>query len=299
MPKPDLSIIIVSYNTKQLTKNCLDSIHKSLNNSDIKVEIIVIDNGSSDGSVIMLKKFSSNYSNIRIIVNKSNKGFGKANNQGIKTANADYILLLNSDIVVLNNAIDNLYRFYRQNEIKINFLGGKLLNKDLSSQPSCGPEYSLPMIFAHLFLRGDYWHLTRNSPDKLSEVDWISGACILTKKDYLNRVNGFDEKIFMYMDEIDLLYRAKHKGMRVFFYPDAQFIHYGSASSGNKTYPILQVFKGLVYFYEKNRSSKAQLLLKIMLKLKAAIGVVLGYLVNNDYLKQTYGKAYKMVSLVG
>ena len=296
MPQPDLSIIVISYNTIGITKNCLESIMKSLKNSKIKVEIIVVDNGSNDGSIKMLETLSVN--ELRVIKNKKNLGFGKANNHAVELASSNYILFLNSDIIVLDSAIEELYKFYKQNENMINFLGGKLLNKDMTPQPSCGPFYSLPVIFAALFLRGDYWGLTRYSPKTLKEVDWISGACILSKKQYLNSINGYDETIFMYMDEIDLLCRAKKLGYRVFFYPDARFIHLGSASSQSRKYPILQVFNGLLYFYKKHYSTSSQFLLKIMLKLKAAIGLTVGQILNNKYLKETYAKAYQMVKLV-
>ena len=295
MKKYDLSIIITSYNTREITRNCLDSILKSLKKSSLNYEIIVVDNASLDDSVKMLKSLRIN--DLRIIENKKNLGFGKANNQAVELASSDYILFLNSDILVLDSAIKELYKFYKQNENMINFLGGKLLNKDMSQQASCGPFYTLPIVFAALFLRGDYYSLTRYSPNKLKEVDWISGACILTKKQYLQSINGFDENIFMYMDEIDLLYRAKMKNYRVFFYPNARFIHLGSASSGERKYPILQVFKGLIYFYKKHYSAPKLILLKIMLKLKARVGLTLGNLFNNAYLKETYGKALKLVEV--
>ena len=297
MKTVDLSIIVISYNTKQITKDCLESIIKSLKNSSINYEIIVIDNISNDDSLEMLRKYSNKYSNIELIENKENVGFGRANNQGVRVAKSEYIFFLNSDIVVLEDAIEKLYNFYKQNEKKINFLGGKLLNKDMSLQPSSAPFYTLPVIFAALFLRGDYWGLTRNSPKTLKETDWVSGACILTKKKYFNKISGFDERVFMYMDEVDLLYRAKKNGMRVFFYPEAKFIHLGSASSGGKTYPILQVFNGLMFFYEKHYSKAELFLLKIMLKLKALIGLSIGHVTNNKYLKETYGKAYQMVKM--
>lgn len=299
----DLSIIMVSFNTREITKNCLESIYSSLKNSKLKVEIIVVDNGSNDGTQKLLEtqnsklKTRSQKLELKTLLNQNNLGFGKANNQGVKNASAEYILFLNSDTLVLDDAIEKLYKFYQRNENTINFLGGKLLNKDKSPQPSCGPFYTLPVVFAALFLRGDYYSLTRYSPSKLKEVDWISGACILTKKKCLSAINGFDENIFMYMDEIDLLYRAKKESFKVFFYPDAKFIHLGSASSASRKYPILQVFNGLIYFYKKHYSAPNLFLLKIMLKLKALIGLIFGYILNNTYLKETYGKAFRLVEM--
>jgi len=299
--KFNISIIVVSYNTEKITINCLKSIIKSLKDSALKFEIIVVDNASEDNSVSSIKKLQSNIKipnlKITLIENKKNIGFGAANNQAVKIAKSNYILFLNSDIIVLNNAIEKLYNFYKRNKKKLNFLGGKLLNKNGTNQPSCGPMYTLPMIFAHLFLRGDYWGLTRYSPNKLREVDWISGACILTKKEYFEKVGGFDEKIFMYMEEIDLFYRAKKQGFKIFFYPEAKFIHLGSQSSGEQTFPILQVYQGLIYFYKKHFSQFSIFILVIMLKLKALIGFLIGKIINSKYLIQTYEKAWMLAKM--
>jgi len=293
-----LSIIIISYNTEKITIDCLKSIIESLKNSSLKYEIVVIDNASKDNSVLAIKRLESEIKNcnlkITLIKNKKNIGFGAANNQAAKLAKSDYLLFLNSDIIVLNAAIEKLYNFYKQNEKLFNFLGGKLLNKDMTSQPSCGPMYTLPMVFAHLFLRGDYWGLTRSSPNKLKEVDWVSGACILTKKEYFEKIGGFDEKIFMYMEEVDLLYRAKKQGFKIFFYPEARFIHLGSQSSAGRTFPILQVYQGLIYFYKKHFSQLSLFILIIMLKLKALLGFLIGKIINNQYLTQTYAKAWQV-----
>jgi GT2 family glycosyltransferase len=294
----DLSIVIISYNTEKITIDCLKSIIESLKNSSLKYEIIVVDNASKDNSVSSIKKLKSEIKNrnlkINLIENKENIGFGPANNQAVKLAKSDYLLFLNSDIIVLKASIEKLYNFYKQNEKLFNFLGGKLLNKDGTSQPSCGPMYTLPMIFAHLFLHGDYWGLTRYSPNKIKEADWISGACILTKKEYFEKLGGFDEKIFMYMEEIDLFYRAKKHGFKVFFYPEAQFIHLGSQSSTGRSFPILQVYQGLIYFYKKHFSKFSLFILIIMLKFKALIGFLIGKIINNQYLIQTYAKAWQI-----
>ncbi len=298
--KIDLSIVIISYNTKKITQECLRSVFQSLASStnNLQYEIIVVDNASTDGSMEMLRDLAKEKPNLILIENNKNVGFAKANNQGVKSASGDRVLFLNSDIIVLNQAIPLLYDFYRKHQNNIDFIGGKLLNKDLSPQPSCGPFYTLPVVFAALFLRGDYWGLTRYSPDKLKRVDWISGACILTKKNCFEAIGGFDEQIFMYMDEVDLLYRAKKRGYKTFFYPQTQFIHLGSASSAGRTYPILQVFKGLLYFYRKYYNTALSIFfLKIMLKLKALTALLIGRLTNNQYLVKTYAEAYKLAKM--
>ena len=294
----ELSIIIISYNTRKITRNCLRSIQASLKNSSLKYEVVVIDNASTDETVKSIQYSVSGIQNLKIIQNKKNRGFAQANNQGVAEAKGKYVLLLNSDTVVLDNAVEKLLQCYKRNEITIQFLGGKLFNKDRSPQPSCEPFYSPLVIFGALFLKGDYWGLTRYSPNSLKEVDWVSGACILTKKEYYNSVGGFDEQIFMYMDEIDLLYRAKQKGYRVFFYPEAEFVHLGSASSKGRTYPILQVYRGFLYFYKKHHNTSLSIfLLKCMLQLKSRIAIVIGKLTRNSYLINTYEEAQKLVEM--
>ncbi len=297
--RPKLSVIILSYNTKQITKNCLNSIRKETDVKKLPLEIIVVDNNSKDGSQEMLEKFKKQHEGknlkITLLLEKENLGFSKANNKAAKLAMADTLLFLNSDIIVLDRGIEKLYSFFEKKQRKYQFAGGKLLNKDLSPQPSCGPYYTLPIIFATLFLRGNYWGLTRYSPEKTKEVDWVSGACLMTKKDIFLDLGGFDENLFMYMEEVELLYRAKKTGYKTVFYPEARFIHLESASSKKRTYPIIQVYKGFAYLYQKHHGKLENLILKFLLKLKANIAILIGKITNNNYLIKTYEQAKKMV----
>jgi len=295
MESPDISIIIVSYNTEKITKNCLDSIYNSLKNTNLKYQIIIVDNASTDKSVEMLQKYSQKMNNLSLITNKENVGFGRANNQAVKTAKSNYLLFLNSDTLVLNNSIEKLLNIYKEHMEKIHFLGGKLLNSDMTIQPSAAYFFTLPIVFAALFLKGDYWGLTRFSPNKIKQVDWVAGACILTQKKYYNDVKGFDENVFLYMEEVDLLYRARQIGLSTFFCPQAEFIHLGFASTGNRSYPVIQVFKGLIYFYKKHYSRQSLFWLYVILKLKAIISIFIGKITKNNYLINTYEKAYKLV----
>ena len=297
-PTFDLSIIILSYNTKDITLQCLDSIYESLKGKDNPTtEIIVLDNASTDGSAEALKKYAHNHENFIFIENKENIGFGRGNNQAVKEAQGKYLLLLNSDTVILDNAITKMYKFYTENEDKVQFLGIKLLNKDETPQPSAAPFFTPLVVFGFLFLRGDYWGLTRYSPNTTRQVDWVAGACILCKKEYYEKLGGFDEKIFMYMEEVDLLYRARKEGYNTYFYPGAHIIHLGSASSGGRTFPILQVYKGYLYFYRKHYGKISMFFLKLMLKLKAALAYLLGRLTGRQYLIKTYEEAYKLVDM--
>jgi len=293
MAKIDLSIIIVSFNTKEITKNCIDSINQSLWKSKIKYEIIVVDNNSHDGSQELLSFLAKDKKNHLIYYQTGeNLGFGRGNNFGVKKSRGKYILLLNSDTIILNRSIEKLFNFYLENEKKVHFLGAKLLNKDLTPQPSAARFFTLPVVFAVLLFRGDYWGLTRFSPSVFKKVNWVSGACILTKKNHYRRLGGFDKNIFMYMEEVDLLYRAKKLKLDTYFYPEAKIIHLGSASSNGKTFPILQVYRGFLFFYKKHYSAFQLFILRLILKFKAIIAYLIGKIKKNQYLIETYEKAF-------
>ena len=296
---PELSIVIVSYNTRRITHRCLESIYKSFraykSSSSPSFEIILIDNASAlDDSGAYLAAYAQKHKNIVYIKNEQNIGFGPANNQAVRLARGKYLFLLNSDTIILKDAIYKLFSFYRKNEKKMHFVGPKLLNRDMRPQPSAAPFYSLPVVIGALFLRGDYWGLTRYSPKTTTKVGWVSGAAIMTKKEYYEKVGGFDETIFLYMEEVDLLYRAKRLGMNTYFYHKPKVVHLGFASSGGRTSPILQVYRGFLFFYKKHHSPFALFLLRFLLRLKAGFSWFLGYILNNNYLKQTYAEAYKV-----
>jgi len=305
MIKPILSIIILSYNTKGVLEDCLTSIvrhDKRLNFSGkslradqeeiIPAEIIVVDNGSTDGSREMI---NDQWPMVKLIVNKNNLGFGKANNQGMRKARGEYFLLLNSDTLLEEGAISQVV-FWLSSRSEFDLVGCKLLNLDKTSQPSTGRFPNLINSFSMLFL--DHLlkkQLIMDSPKEIKKVDWIMGACMFLRKDVFRQTKGFDEKIFMYMEEVEWCYRIKQAGFEVGFYPNAKIIHLGGASStSGRTAPIINIFKGLIYFYKKHYSKTSLFILKLMLKLKAGSSWLLGIISGNEYLKKTYHQAWEI-----
>lgn len=283
----DLSIVIVNYNSLNFLLNCLDSIKRSLRDSRLKYEIIVIDNTSIDNSQKIIKELPG----VKMISNKKNVGFGNACNQGIKYALGKFILLLNPDIVVLDRAIEKLINLLKGRR---GFIGGKLLNQDSTVQPSCGLFFSLPVVATMLFLQGERLRVTKFSPEKTGKVDWVSGACLAGRKSDFLKTGGFDKNIFLYMEEVDLLFRARSKHLPCFFYKDAEFIHYGAAISG-RTQAIKNIFKGLIYFYKKHYSARAVLILKFLLYIKAIIGISIGVITFNKKLENQYRLAINYI----
>lgn len=287
----DLSVIIVSYNTKKLLDDCLAFVYSSLKESNIEMEVIVVDNVSTDGSKEMIRK---KYPQVILVANRENVGFGRGNNQGIRKAKGDYILLLNSDTIVQDSAIAKLFHF-SQNHPDV-FVGPKLYNVDGSPQTSGGPFFSLPVVFASLFLKGDYIGLTRQSPDHTRYIDWVSGACIIAPKKLFMDGLLFDEGIFMYMEEIDLLMRARSRGYRTMFYHEAHITHLGSGSSTNRRKgPVLNIYRGFLYLYKKHYNKVSLAVLRFLLKAKALLAIGIARVTGNGELRSIYEEAYQLV----
>jgi GT2 family glycosyltransferase len=300
--KIKVSIIIPNWNTKKLLKRCLESLKWGVRSG--RWEVVVVDNGSSDGSVKMMEKWwsatrrkdTTSTTSLKIIRNRTNLGFGAANNQGMRIAKGDYFLLLNSDTIVKNSAPLKMAQFLDKHP-EVGVVGCKLLNPDGSSQPSAGPFPNLGMAAVMLFLEHWFGDLVRASFNKTKEVDWVMGAALMVRPEVVKKAGWMDEGIFMYMDEVEWCYRIKKGGWKVMFYPGAEIIHIGGASSktGRKE-PILNIYRGLVYFYKKHYPGWKLSILQIMLKLKAGGALMVGWLTKNNYLKQTYAEALKIAS---
>ena len=282
----DLSIIIVSFNTKSLLRDCLSSVFQQT--KGIKLEVIVVDNNSTDGSPQMVQE---KFAQAALIKNKKNLGFAKANNQGIGKAKGEYIFLLNSDTILKDNPFLKLKKF-AQDHPRAGVIGCRLLNKDGSHQPSVSPFFTLPRAFLWL-LTGD--KLLYASPAKTCQVDWVMGAALMAKKEAIGKVGLLDEDFFMYMEEVEWCYRAKKAGWQVWFYPEAEIFHLvrGSSPEGRQR-AIWGIYQGLILFYQKHFPFWQLLVLKLFLQAKAVLVWLIGVLTNNRYFKDTYAKAFQL-----
>ncbi|MBU1127063.1 MAG: glycosyltransferase family 2 protein [Patescibacteria group bacterium] len=291
MEKEIISIIILSWNTKDILKNCLRSIEYPKFGKWV-FEVIVIDNGSTDGSAQMVEK---DFREAVLVKNKKNLGYGAGNNIGIKKAKGEYLLFLNSDTLIKGDAIEEMAGFLKLHP-DTGMVGPKLLNEDGSDQPSAGKfpglRVSFVMLFAERFLGSKF---ARASYDKIKQVDWVMGAAMMTKKDVVERAGVMDEGIFMYMDEVEWCYRIKKQGFKIVFLPDPEVIHLWQKSSvSGREAPILNIYKGLIYFYKKHLPFWKLPVLMLMLKVKALTSIFVGVIFNNAYLKKTYAKALKI-----
>ena len=256
----DISIVIVSWNTCDLISDCIKSIFAVT--KGVAFEIIVVDNASSDNTVTSLRK---QYPQITVIAQNTNDGFSKANNVGIKASHGRNVLLLNPDTFLKEDAISMMSKFLDDNSA-YGAVGCRLLNRDGSIQYQCARTYPtawnqfcfLSMLeklfpknrlFASVELK--YWD-HRESRD----IDCISGACICSTKRVLSDLNGFDENIFMYTEDVDLCYRIRMAGLRIRYLADSSIFHYHGASSIKQTlnyFSLLKQKDSQIYFLKKHK----------------------------------------------
>lgn len=271
-----LSIIIVSYNTKELLKQCLESVISGLclvardkksntlpitNYQSPTTEIIVVDNGSTDGSVEVAQntklKMQNDNLKFKIVLNKENLGFAKAVNQGIKQAEGETILLLNSDTQVKDGALVKLIEFEKQ--VRPTIIGARMLNPDGTTQPSC---FYLPTI--KRAIKG-YWLGKKDFFSKYTPlgtepvpVETVSGGAMLISREIIEKIGLFDERYFMFFEDLDYCRRAGKAGYKIFYLPAAEIVHEHGASGKNlavyenqwkRLVPSSKIYHGKLNYY--------------------------------------------------
>jgi GT2 family glycosyltransferase len=245
----DLSVIIVNWNTRDLLRDCLNSVSKTISN--LIFEMIVVDNCSSDGSVAMLEK---EFPSVIRIVNEENKGFGAANNQALSIMKGRYALLLNSDAVLTTGAVNKLCDFCEANE-KAAIVCGQLLNADGSKQNSVASFPSLltlafnDSLLEYLFPRR--YPSKRYKHTSPIEVDSVIGACMMIRKKALEETGAFDERYFFFFEETDLAYTMRLKGWKIYQVPDAFIYHLQGQSIGHKAGSRIEFYRSRYQFLRK------------------------------------------------
>lgn len=226
----ELSIIILSYNTKDVLRDCLASFGAGKTNADAW-EIIVVDNASTDGSGETVRK---EYPAVRVIPKKSNLGYSAGNNVGIRQSKGKYILLLNSDTEASKDAIRETLTYFK-NHKEAGVATCKLLRPDGSMDPACHRGFPTPWAaFTYFFglerllpkssIFGGY-HLGYKSLSEPHEIDSPSGAFYMIRRDVVNKVGLLDEQFFMYGEDLDWSYRIKQAGWKILFYPYVTVLH--------------------------------------------------------------------------
>jgi GT2 family glycosyltransferase len=262
-----VSVIIVSYNTRQMTLDCLRSLYADLDLLKTSAEVFVVDNASQDGSADAVRDA---YPEVIVIANAENVGFGAANNQAMARATGEFLLLLNSDAFVAPGTVSALVACLRERP-DCAAVGPRLLNGDGTLQPSCY-RYPSPSRawFENLWLSaalprhpvvGDY---RRWEHDTERDVDWVIGACLLVRRAAYEQVGGFDERFYMYQEETDWQRRMKDQGWKIHFTPAAQATHLGGASGASESARINRhFFESLDRYEHKHHGLMGLLSLRI------------------------------------
>lgn len=250
----DLAIIIVSWNTREILRQCLQSVFASQTTKKFKVW--VVDNGSSDGSGQMIEDF---FPQIQMISNDDNVGFAHANNQAIKASSSDYVMLLNPDTVVEKDVVETLINFL-ENKPDIGAVGPRLLNPDRTLQESAYPEPTLAREFWRLFHLDRFYYYAKYPMDEWSlidarDVDALMGACLLVRRRALDQVGLLDDNFFVYSEEFDLCTRIREYGWRISWVPTVFVVHLGGQSTQQiKQEMFLQLYQGKIQYFRKHHS---------------------------------------------
>ncbi|MFL6216335.1 MAG: glycosyltransferase family 2 protein [Blastocatellia bacterium] len=275
MSNPTLSIIIVNWNTRDITRDCLRSVSHYAGGLDY--EVIVVDNASSDGSVEMIR---AEFPGVRLIANDTNLGFGRANNQAMRVARGQFFFLLNSDTLIFDDAIQRLIKFIAADS-RIGIAGCKLLFEDRTLQSSCSRFPSLRvtlledlMLYKFLprrlqgeLLLGGYW-----PHDRARDVDAVWGAAMMVRRQVFEQTGGFDERIFMYGEDLEWCMRVRDCGWRITFTPDAAIIHLNHKSSEKKYGDErIDLCHKRAYEIYRRRAGLAAMLLMMLIKTFGAL----------------------------
>ncbi|MEY4593925.1 MAG: hypothetical protein RIQ47_335 [Bacteroidota bacterium] len=279
-----LSVVIVNYNVKYFLEQCLRSVERA--GEGISMEVFVVDNNSVDGSVDMVQQ---KFPLVKLIANKENTGFSRANNQAIRQSSGEYVLLLNPDTVVEEDTFRKVVDFMDAHPdagglgVRMIDGSGKFLPESKRGLPT--PAVAFYKIFglSYLFPKSKTfgrYHLGYLPVDKVNEVDVLSGAFMLLRNSVLNKIGLLDEDFFMYGEDIDLSYRIQQLGAKNYYFPDTQIIHYKGESTKKSSVNYVFVFyNAMIIFAKKHFSpSNASLFsffIKIAIYLRAAMALMM------------------------
>lgn len=286
--KPDVSVIIVNWNTRDELRECLRSLHPSLH-PDVQAEIIVVDNASWDDSVAMVKR---EFPEVKLIENRLNEGFGKAHNRAAQVAQGRYLLLLNSDARAHPGALKQLVD-YADVHPEVGIIAPKVLNPDGSLQYSCRrfPVYEAGLfrntLLGRLFPQNRFvrdYLMTDFDHAHTMEVDWVSGCAMLIRRETWHHLGGFDEQFFMYCEDVDLCWRAHEAGWKVVYHPDAVVTHaIGQSTDKAVNAMIRQFHHSHRLFFQKHYARRlpiwSRLLIPIGLWIRANLLIARNHLI--------------------
>ena len=278
----DLSIVIVNYQTFELTKNTINSIFEY--DYPFSYEILVVDNASSDDSLAKLQEYFND--KVKFIASTENNGFAAGNNQALRIANGKYVLLLNSDTIVWEGTLENIYN-YMEKHTDVGACGCRVLLENGELDKAC--KRSFPNV-KNSFFR--LFHIPTNSKDndynlddlpdgEIYEIDCLTGAFMFMRTDALNQVGLLDETFFMYGEDIDLCYRIKNGGWKIIYYGESKITHLkGASSKKQKSKLIYEFYRAMYIYYKKHHAKENSFIVNIVVYLGIAFLCILKLFLN-------------------
>jgi len=291
----DVSICIVSYQARDLLRECLRFIYATVDS--LSFEIIIVDNHSDDGTVEML---GSEFPEVRLLVNDYNTGYTRPNNQAMRESNGCYIVLLNPDTLAQPNAIAELFGFLETHP-QVGIVGPKVLNRDGTIQKQCRRSEARPWdsfcyfsglsrLFPH-DKRFSGYLMTYLDEDLTHEAEAVSGSCMMIRRQVIEQVGYQDENFFAYQEDTDYCRRVRLAGWKVFYNPSAQIIHYGG-EGGSNVQPfrsIIEWHRSYYLYYRKHFAKDYFFLFNAIYYLGMLIKLGLSLLVNLFRKKKVVG----------
>jgi GT2 family glycosyltransferase len=278
----DLSVVIVNYQTFELTRDTINSILDY--EYPFSVEIFVVDNASRDDSLSRLQDYFGN--RVNFIPSKENNGFAAGNNQALRIAEGRYQLLLNSDTIVWENTLEDIYN-YMESHTDVGACGCRVLLENGGLDKAC--KRSFPNVknsFFRLFhiptkSKDDNYNLIDLPDDEIYEIDCLTGAFMFIKKDALDEIGLLDETFFMYGEDIDLCYRIKQAGWKIIYYGESKITHLkGASSKKQKSKLIYEFYRAMYIYYKKHHAGESFFIVNWIVYLGIALLCILKLFLN-------------------
>jgi len=246
MSVPDISICIVNLNAKDYLRNCLRKIPQAAER--LTWETIVVDNGSTDGSVLMIRQ---EFPHILLIANPENLGYTRPMNQALQSARGRYLVQLNPDTIPKPGAFLHLFNFM-ENNLQAGICTPKVLNRDGSLQYQCRRSAARPWDtityfsgLSRLFPKSPFFSkylMTYLADDKIAEVEAVSGSCMFIRREVIDQIGYLDEQFFAYQEDADFCFRARRAGWKIYYVPTAEITHFGG-HGGSNTQPYRAIYE--------------------------------------------------------
>jgi GT2 family glycosyltransferase len=292
---PKISFLILTYNSSDYIKPFLDSLFSKISKKieSQRYEVIIFDNASNDTTVKIVKEYIKDKKNINFKVSPQNLGYAKGINKASLEARGDILVVINPDSILLDENFEKLISEFEENE-KMAIAGLNIVDNEGESEKTAGHFFNPLTFFLYSIGLENLFNL-RFAPQKKQQVDFVSGGFIAFKKQLFGELLGYDEDFFMYVEDMDICFRARELGYQTYSLHCATIKHYGQGSS-SREFAIVNIYKGLQMFFEKHKGFLEVWYVKNLLGLKAIIIIFIAAILGRKETANTYKKALHTIT---